>query len=99
MPPLAGQVFPELYFVGFAPDASMDVFLREMRFVRNLFEERFGATGRSIALVSSEAALEELPTGCTTNLARALEAAGEAMSADEDVLFLFLSAQGDAEHR
>ncbi|HYD57140.1 MAG TPA: C13 family peptidase [Burkholderiales bacterium] len=90
---------PELYFVGFAPDASMDVFLREMRFVRNLFEERFGAAGRSIALVSSEAALEELPIGSTTNLARALEAAGEAMNADEDVLFLFLSAHGDPEHR
>jgi hypothetical protein len=89
----------ELYFVGFAPDASQDVFLREMRFVRRLFDERFATAGRSIALASSETALEELPIASTTNLARALARVGEAMNTDEDVLFLFLTAHGDREHR
>lgn len=89
----------ELYFVGFAPDASQEVFLREMRFVRRLFEERFGAAKRSIALASSHTALDELPIASTTNLARALLRVGEAMNADEDVLFLFLTAHGDREHR
>ena len=51
----------ELYFVGFAPDASQDVFLKEMRFVRKLFDERFGTAGRSVALVNSQDALEEFP--------------------------------------
>jgi hypothetical protein len=90
---------PELYFVGFAPDASQDVFLREMRFVKRLFDERFGAAGRSIALASSHTALEELPIASVTNLARALGRVGEAMNTEEDVLFLFLSAHGDREHR
>lgn len=89
----------ELYFVGFAPDASQDVFLREMRFVKQQFEGRFGAAGRSIVLASSSDALEEFPIGSTTNLARALERVGRAMNADEDVLFLLLSAHGDREHR
>jgi hypothetical protein len=89
----------EHYFVGFAPDASQDVFLREMRFVKKLFDERFGTAGRSIALASSYDALEELPIGSTTNLARALERVGAAMNADEDVLVLFVSAHGDREHR
>ena len=89
----------ELYFVGFAPDASQDVFLREMRFVRRLFEERFATAGRSIALASSHTALEELPIASTTNLARALARVGEAMNTEEDVLFLFLTAHGDREHR
>src|SRR5207244_9829272 len=31
------QGVAELYFVGFAPDASQEVFLREMRFVKRLF--------------------------------------------------------------
>jgi Peptidase C13 family len=89
----------EHYFVGFAPDASQDVFLREMRFVKKLFDERFATAGRSIALASSYDALEELPIGSTTNLARALERVGRAMNADEDVLVLFVSAHGDREHR
>ncbi|HUJ01543.1 MAG TPA: C13 family peptidase [Usitatibacter sp.] len=89
---------PELYFVGFAPDASQDVFLHEMRFVKRLFDERFGAAGRSIALVSSEAALEELPIATVTNLRRALERVGEAMNPDEDVLFLYITAHGGLDH-
>jgi Peptidase C13 family len=89
----------EHYFIGFAPDASQDVFLREMRFVKRLFDERFGTAGRSIALASSYDALEELPIASATNLSRALERVGKAMNADEDVLVLFVSAHGDREHR
>jgi hypothetical protein len=90
---------PELYFVGFAPDASQDVFLRELGFVKRLFDERFGASGHSIALASSTTALEELPIASATNLARSLARVGEVMNPDEDVLFLYLSAHGDREHR
>jgi hypothetical protein len=90
---------PELYFVGFAPDASQDVFLREMRFVKQLFDERFGAAGRSIVLASSNDALEEFPVGSATNLARALARVGEAMNAEEDLLFLLVSAHGAPDHR
>jgi len=89
----------EQYFVGFAPDASEEVFLREMRYVKRLFDERFGTAGRSIALASSYDALEELPIASVTNLSRALERAGKAMNPDEDLLVLFISAHGDREHR
>jgi hypothetical protein len=93
---LAGT--PELYFVGFAPDASQDVFVKEMRFVKRLFDERLGAAGRSVALASSYDALEEFPIASVTNLGRALKRVGQAMN-DEDVLFLFLTAHGDRAHR
>ena len=89
----------EQYFVGFAPDASEEVFVRELRYVKRLFDERFGTAGRSIALASSTNALEELPIASVTNLARALERVGRAMNADEDVLVLYLTAHGDREHR
>jgi hypothetical protein len=89
----------EHYFVGFAPDASQDVFLREVRYAKRLFDERFGAAGRSIALASSHDALEELPIASVTNLARALRRVGAAMNADEDVLVLFVSAHGSPEQR
>lgn len=90
---------PELYFVGFAPDASQDVFVREMRYVKQLFDQRFGTAGHSIALASSTDALEEFPIASVTNLARALNRVGESLNAEEDVLFLFLSAHGDPQYR
>jgi len=89
----------ELYFVGFAPDASQDVFVKELRFVRRLFDERFGTAGRSIALANSQDALEEFPIASVTNLGRALTRVGERMNADEDTLFLFLTAHGGPDHR
>jgi hypothetical protein len=89
----------EQYFVGFAPDASEEVFLRELGYVKRLFDERFGTAGHSIALASSNTALEELPIASATNLARALERVGSAMNADEDVLVLYITAHGDREHR
>lgn len=90
---------PELYFVGFAPDASQDVFLHEMRFAKGLFDERFGTAGRSIALASSHTALDQVPIASTTNLARALMRVGQAMNTEEDILFLFITAHGDRDHR
>ena len=89
----------ETYFVGFAPDASSDVFLKEMRFVRRLFDERFSTADRSIALVSSQEALDEFPIASVTNLERALRRVGERMNGDEDTLFLFLTAHGYRDHR
>lgn len=89
---------PELYFVGFAPDGSQDVFLREMRFVKKLFDERLAAPGRSAALVSGDGALKEFPVATTTSLQRVLTRVGERMNPDEDVLFLFISAHGDKGH-
>ena len=89
----------ELYFVGFAPDASQDVFLNEMRFVRRLFDERYGTARHAIALVNSYDALEEFPIASVTNLERALRRVAEQMNGDEDVLFLYLSAHGYEDHR
>ena len=89
----------ELYFLGFAPDGSVDVFLREMRFVKGQFDERFSTAGRSMALASGDEALEQHAVASVTNLGRALGRIGAAMEPEEDVLFLFLSAHGERDHR
>ena len=90
---------PELYFVGFAPDGSQDVFLGEMRYTKEMFDERFGTRGRSVALVNGETALDEFPIASATNLRRVLERVARRMNPEEDALFLFLSAHGDEAHR
>ncbi len=89
----------ELYFIGFAPDGSQDVFAREMRFVKRLFDQRFRTRGRSIALVNGEATLEEFPLATATNLRRALARVAKQMNPEEDALYLFLSAHGDEDQQ
>ena len=86
----------ELYFAGFAPDGSQDVFLREMRSVKALVERSFDASRRSIALVSNPATVDEFPIATATNLRRALAHIATRMNLEEDVLLLYVTAHGDA---
>ena len=52
-----GKTGPELYFVGFAGDATQDVFMRELTAVERLMSERFGAAGRTVTLVNNPRSL------------------------------------------
>jgi hypothetical protein len=89
----------DLYFLGVAAYGAQDVFLREARSVRALFDERFDTEGRSALLVNNNATLTEAPIATLTNLRATLRAFGERMNRDEDVLFLFLTTHGDEQHR
>ncbi|QWV94950.1 C13 family peptidase [Geomonas oryzisoli] len=84
----------DLYFVGFAGDASQDVFLKELSATRQLFDTRFGTAGRSVLLVNNPQSATALPFATIGNLERALVRVGEVMNRDEDVLFLYLSSHG-----
>jgi hypothetical protein len=86
----------DLYFVGFAPHGTQDVFGKELSSVSRLMRERFDATGRSILLSNDPATLGGLPIASATNLRLALEHAGGIMDADEDILFLYISSHGSA---
>lgn len=88
----------DLYFVGVAPYSAQDVFVRELRAVRTLFDERFGTAGRSIALMNGTDTLGEVPIATATNLRAVLERLGEVMNPEEDVLFLFITTHGDNRH-
>lgn len=85
----------ELYFLGFAPDGSQDVFLREVRAVGKIVARDYGAAERSVTLVSNAATADRYPIATATNLRRALARIGEQMNADEDVLFVYVTAHGD----
>ncbi len=88
----------DLYFVGVAPYSAQDVFVRELRTVRTMFDERFGTAGRSVALMNGSDTLAEVPIATATNLRAVLEHLGKLMNPDEDVLFLFITTHGDARH-
>ena len=84
----------DLYFVGFAPDGTQDVFGKELRTVSRLMQERFDAAGRTLLLSNDAATLGDLPIASATNLRAALARLGRIMDADEDVLFLYISTHG-----
>jgi len=89
----------DLYFVGAAGWAGQDVFMKEVVAVNKLFEERFAARGRTIRLVNNAKTAADLPIASVTSLQRALQAVGQAMDRDEDVLFLFMTSHGSRDHR
>jgi len=84
----------QLYFVGFAGFGSQAVFKREVIAVRQLFDDRFGTAGRSIALINSPSTIDEAPLATAGNLDRVLRHLGSRMQAS-DTLFLFLTSHGD----
>jgi hypothetical protein len=84
----------DLYFVGFAPYGTQDVFGKELHTVSRLMRERFDAAGRSLLLSNDPATLGDLPIASATNLRAALERVGQIMDAKEDVLFLYITTHG-----
>ena len=93
-PPTAG--LPQLYFVGFAGFGGQAVFKREVLAVRQLFDERFGTRGRSVALINHESTLNDVPLATVSNLNHVLLQLGRrVMDTRQDTLFLFLTSHGD----
>jgi hypothetical protein len=89
---------PSLYFVGFAGDASQDVFLKEVSAGEQLFADRFGASGRTVVMANNPQTGTTLPFATGANLSRALKGVGKAMDRDQDVLFLYLTSHGSRDH-
>jgi hypothetical protein len=92
------QGVSDLYFVGFAGDATQDVFLKELQTTEQLFSDRFGTDGRSVILVNNPQTAKSLPFATAGNLERALVRVGEVMNRSEDVLFLYLTSHGSSDH-
>lgn len=89
----------DMYFLGAAPYAFQDTFVNELGTVRRLLDERFDTAGRSIALANHASTLATLPLATVSNLRSALEYLGETIDVEEDIVFLFLTTHGDANHQ
>jgi Peptidase C13 family len=89
----------DLYFVGFAPFASQDVFMKETRAVEQMLQERFDTAGRSVSLISHSSLAEQVPLASLTSLRRALRTVGERMNAEEDIVLLHMTTHGSEDHK
>jgi hypothetical protein len=88
----------DLYFVGFAGDASDDVFRRDVQAAQQVMDERWDTDGKSIALINSPRTLLDTPIATVSNLRATLEEIGAAINPDEDVVMVYLASHGRRDH-
>ncbi|MCL1498802.1 C13 family peptidase [Xanthomonas nasturtii] len=91
----------DLYVVGFAGDASDDVFRNETLYLKQLFEQRFAARGHVVTLVNNPDNLGDhpyAPLATYDNLYDTLAAIGKRMDRKEDALLLFVTTHGTEDH-
>lgn len=89
----------DLYHVGFGGYASQDVFLREVKAVEQLMQERFGAGGRTARLLNNPKTVMDTPIASVSSLRAVLKRVGTVMNRDEDILFLFMTSHGAKDHK
>lgn len=91
---------PDLYAIAFAGDGDEHVFRNEALYFEELATVRYGAAGRTLALVNHPRSLDSDPRPLATlgNLRAALQGVGRLMDPDEDLLLLFLTTHGSPDH-
>lgn len=89
----------DLYFIGMAGYGGQNVFTKEVNAVSELFQQRFGAAGKTIRLINNRNNPGAAPLASVTSLRAALKRVGEVMNQGEDVLFLFLTSHGSKDHQ
>ncbi|ALF59328.1 C13 family peptidase [Psychrobacter urativorans] len=82
------------YFMGVAGFAEQNVFRSEINRVRELFDVRFGTSGKSLTLINNTYSWLDEPVATKTSILQGLKRIGQQMNADEDVLLLTLSSHG-----
>ncbi len=89
----------DLYFVGFAPDATEDVFRRDIVAARELFDQRFDTDGRSVTLINNPRTVLDVPLATVSNLRETLAEIGATIDRDDDVVLLFLESHAGRDNR
>lgn len=95
-PRVAGK--PNLYLLAFAGDGSEDVFRNEAEYAARLFTRRFGASAHALVLENNPTALTTRPLASWSNLEAALDGLAKVMKPDQDILLLYLTTHGSADH-
>jgi hypothetical protein len=87
-----------LFLLGVAGDGTQEVFRREVEYVREAFDRRFGTQGRSLLLMNSRNTVGTAPMATLTSVGEAIDAIARRMDRDKDILFLYLSSHGSEKH-
>jgi hypothetical protein len=87
----------EYFFLGYAPDARRDKFLKESLSVQETIGTTLDAQDRSLLLANHLLTYKEQPLANKHNLHLALTDIGSKMN-DDDFLLMFLTGYGDKQH-
>jgi hypothetical protein len=88
----------DVYFLGFAPFATEDVFKLELDAIVPMMEERFDAKNRSLRLSNHLSTVDKHPFASLSNLRKALFAIATKMNLEEDVFVLYVTSHGSKQH-
>ncbi len=89
----------DVYFLGFAPYSTEDVFKLEMDVIDPLIRQRFDADGRSIRLSNHLQTRTTHAFASYANLQQALKGIAAKMDVTEDVFVMYLTSHGSTDHR
>lgn len=88
----------QLFLVALAGYADQDVFMKEVKFVDELFLRRFNTRNHRVRLINNPSTVDQFPIASVTGLQMALDRVGKVMRTEKDVLFLYLSSHGSENH-
>lgn len=86
------------YFLGVAGASYQNVFRSEIERIREQFDTRFGTFGRSMVLINHPETGTQYPIASLTSIDRSLQHIGQVMNRESDVLFMYLTSHGLANH-
>jgi hypothetical protein len=87
-----------LYLLAVAGDGTQEVFRREVEFVRTQFDADFGTRGHSVLLVNSRNTVGTAPMATISSIRQALKGIAASMDPERDILFLYITSHGSAQH-
>ncbi len=88
-----------LYLMAVGGDGSQEVFRREVDFVRQQFDREYRTQQRSLVLVNSRNTVSQLPMATLTSIREGLQGIAGRMDKEKDILFLYLTSHGSADHQ
>lgn len=89
----------EFYFLGVAGDGAQEIFLRELKFVSKLLEEKLQISSRQFLLANNLQSSDIFPLATRTAIEQAVTAIREKMNVEQDILLVYLTSHGSDDHR
>ncbi len=88
----------ELYVLALGTYGDEEVFNREINYIEQEFKVNYHVEGRGLFFSNSRRHIDHRPLATVTSLRRGIDAIAAAMDRDQDILFLYLTTHGSADH-
>ena len=86
----------DLYLIAFAGYGYENVFLNEVEYVKNIFDQNFNTQQRSLILANNLKTIDTLPLANYHNLKTTLKGIAERINPEEDIVLLFMTSHGSS---